>query len=121
MFVMMYMAFVGQTMDSWDVPVKQSVLIMQKIWDATSTYEYEMTASTAVYKKVQNQLASRVIDIATDFQMAQHLANSWQNAIGSMGIAAILMFCDSQEDLQDFDEEHMEFTKNYLKDLQFLY
>jgi len=31
MFIMTYMAFVGQTMDPWDVPVKQSALIMQKI------------------------------------------------------------------------------------------
>jgi len=94
---------------------------MQKIWDATSTYEYEMTASTTVYKKVCNQLASRVIDITMDFQMVQCLADSWQNAIGSTSITAILMFCDSQEDLQDSDEEHMEFAKNYLKDLRFLY
>jgi len=108
-------------MDPWDVPVKQSVLVMQKIWDATSTYEYEMTASTTVYKKVCNQLASRVIDITMDFQMVQCLADSWQNAIGSTSITAILMFCDSQEDLQDSDEEHMEFAKNYLKDLRFLY
>lgn len=100
-FITTYMAFISQTMDPWDVLVKQSVLIMQKIWDATSTYEYEVTASTTVHKKVRDQLASRVIYITTDFQRVQRLANSWQNAIGSTGIAAILMFCDSHEDLQD--------------------
>jgi len=80
-----------------------------------------MTASTTVYKKVHNQLASRVIDIAMEFQTVQCLADSWRNAIRSTGIAAILAFCDSQEDLQDSDEEHVEFAKNYLKDLWFLY
>jgi hypothetical protein len=46
------MAFVGQIADPWDVPAKQAVLVMQKIWDATNTREYEITTSTAVYKKV---------------------------------------------------------------------
>jgi hypothetical protein len=51
-FVTMYMAFVSQTADPWDVPAKQAVLVMQKIWDATNTCEYEITTSTAIYKKV---------------------------------------------------------------------
>lgn len=46
------MAFVGQTTDPWDVPVKQSVKVMQKIWDATSGRQYEITSSTAIYQKV---------------------------------------------------------------------
>jgi hypothetical protein len=46
------MVFVGQTADSWDVLVKQSVQVMQKIWDATSRYDYEITTSTAIYQKV---------------------------------------------------------------------
>ena len=52
MFVMMYMAFFGQSSDPWDVPVKQSVLVMQKIWDATSVNEYEIMTKTSVYQKV---------------------------------------------------------------------
>jgi hypothetical protein len=48
------MVFVGQTADPWDVPVKQSVQVMQKIWDATSRYEYEITASAAIYQKVRD-------------------------------------------------------------------
>jgi len=51
---MTYMAFVGQTVNPWDVPVKQSVQVMQKIWDATSHYEYEITASAAIYQKVHD-------------------------------------------------------------------
>jgi hypothetical protein len=51
-FVTTYMAFVGQTADPWDVPAKQAVLAMQKIWDATNSREYEITTSTAIYKKV---------------------------------------------------------------------
>ena len=51
-FVTTYMAFVGQTIDPWDVPVKQSVKVMQKIWDATTRNKYEITASTAIYQKV---------------------------------------------------------------------
>ena len=42
-FVTMYMEFVGQTTDPWDVPVKQSVKVMQKIWDETNSYQYEIT------------------------------------------------------------------------------
>ena len=52
MFVTMYMAFVGQTVDPWDVPVKQAVAIMQKIWNTISSKPYEITDSTLVYKKV---------------------------------------------------------------------
>jgi hypothetical protein len=46
------MAFVGQTADPWDVPAKQSVKVMQQIWDATCGKEYEITTSTAIYQKV---------------------------------------------------------------------
>ena len=52
MFVTTYMAFVGQTMNPWDVPIKQLVKVMQKIWDATNSNEYEIMVSTAVYHKV---------------------------------------------------------------------
>ena len=51
-FVTSYMAFVGQTTDPWDVPVKQSLEVMQKIWDATNGSEYNITTSTAIYQKV---------------------------------------------------------------------
>ena len=51
-FVTTYMAFIGQTTDPWDVPIKQSVEVLQKIWDATSGNKYVITTSTAVYQKV---------------------------------------------------------------------
>jgi hypothetical protein len=51
-FVTTYMAFVGQISDPWDVPIKQSVKVMQKIWDATNGTEYDITTSTAIYQKV---------------------------------------------------------------------
>ena len=60
-FVMTYMEFVGQTADPWDVPVKQAVQVMQKIWDVTSTYEYEITSSSIIYQKVCDQLSFRMI------------------------------------------------------------
>ena len=44
-----HMAFVSQSSNPWDVPVKQSVLVMQKIWDATSVNEYEIMTKTSVY------------------------------------------------------------------------
>jgi len=53
-FVTMYMAFVGQTADPWDVPIKQAVEVMQKIWDATNGHEYKITASSAVCQKVRD-------------------------------------------------------------------
>jgi hypothetical protein len=58
---MTYMVFVGQTADPWDVPVKQSVQVMQKIWDATSRYDYEITTSAAIHQKVCDRLHSRTI------------------------------------------------------------
>jgi hypothetical protein len=51
-FVTTYMAFVGQTADPWDVPIKQSIKVMQKIWNFTSGKEYEITTSSAIYQKV---------------------------------------------------------------------
>jgi hypothetical protein len=53
------MAFVGQTTNPWDVPAKQAVMVMQKIWNATSTHKYEIMTSTPIYKKVHHQLAWR--------------------------------------------------------------
>ena len=47
--------------------------------------------------------------------------DSWHNVIGSAGIAILLVFCDSQDDLCSSDEEHVEFAKYYLEDLHFLY
>jgi hypothetical protein len=35
--------------------------VMQKIWDATSRYDYEITTSTAIYQKVCDWLHSRII------------------------------------------------------------
>jgi hypothetical protein len=43
-----------------EVPVKQSIQVMQNIWDA---YQYEITASSIMYQKVCDQLklSSRMI------------------------------------------------------------
>ena len=51
-FVTMYMAFVSQTSNPWEVPTKQSINIMLKIWDATSRHKYEIMTLTAIYQKV---------------------------------------------------------------------
>ena len=50
------MLFVGETNNPWEVPVKQSIAVMQKIWDATSNFEYVVTSETAVYHKVRDLL-----------------------------------------------------------------
>jgi hypothetical protein len=113
------MAFVGQTMNPWDVPVKQSSTVMQKIWDATSNYEYEVTTDSAVYHKVCYPLARRMILI--HFQTVQRLADSWRNVIGSTGIAVVLAFLDSQHELKDSDDDRIEFATYYLGELRFLY
>jgi hypothetical protein len=55
------------------------------------------------------------------FQTIQRLADSWRNVIGSTGIAVLMAFFDSQEELQDSDEERVEFAEHHLKDLRFLY
>jgi hypothetical protein len=46
------MDYVGRTTDPWDVPVMQAVKVMQKIWDTTSDYEYEITQGSGVFQKV---------------------------------------------------------------------
>ncbi|KAH9023765.1 hypothetical protein EDB85DRAFT_1894623 [Lactarius pseudohatsudake] len=103
-FVTTYMAFVGQTADPWDVPIKQAVEVMQKIWDATNGHEYEITSSSAVCQKA-----------------IQRLADSWRNVIGSIGISSVQTFCDSQDLLRDSDSERQKFASYYLEDLRFLY
>ncbi|KAH8980733.1 hypothetical protein EDB86DRAFT_3087613 [Lactarius hatsudake] len=103
-FVTTYMAFVGQTNDPWEVPVRQSVQVMQKIWDATGGIEYEITSKTAIYQKT-----------------VQRLTDSWRSSIGSAGIAALMAFFDSHQDFRDSDEERMKFAKNHLNSLRFLY
>ena len=86
-FVTTYIAFVGQTADPWDVPIKQSVKVMQKIWDATSSYEYNITTSTAIYHKVRIKFDSRMIliqiyfsDYSTPFRLvAQRYWIQWHH------------------------------------------
>ncbi|KAF8506106.1 hypothetical protein JB92DRAFT_2964481, partial [Gautieria morchelliformis] len=73
-FVTTYMAFVGQTINPWDV--------MQQIWDATNSHEYEITSSTAVYQKT-----------------IQRLADSWQNVIALQ---------DSDEERQEFCKYYLD-------------
>jgi hypothetical protein len=46
------MTFVAPTMDPWEVPATQAVEVMQKIWNVTSSFEYEIMTSMAVYLKV---------------------------------------------------------------------
>jgi len=53
--------------------------------------------------------------------MVQCIVDSWHNIIRSAGVAILLVFCDSQDNLCNSDEESMEFAKYYLKDLHFLY
>jgi hypothetical protein len=116
------MAFVGQTVDPWDVPVKQAIDIMQKIWNSISSEPYEITDSTPVYKKVCDRLSYRIIfTIYNVFQTVQRLADSWRNIIGSTGLAVVLAFCDSQPDLKDSDDERVNFANYYLDNLRFLY
>jgi hypothetical protein len=55
------MAFISQTANPWDVPSKQAVAVMQKIWDATSHKPYEITSSGVIYQKVCDCLSSRTI------------------------------------------------------------
>jgi hypothetical protein len=52
-FLSTYIAFVSQTPDPWRVPVKKAVDAMQKIWDATSPFEYKIARFTPVYQKVR--------------------------------------------------------------------
>ncbi|KAH9038774.1 hypothetical protein EDB85DRAFT_2141661 [Lactarius pseudohatsudake] len=103
-FVTTYMAFVGQTNNPWEVPARQSVQVMQKIWDATSEHEFEITTSTTVYQKT-----------------VQRLADSWRSSIGFTGIVVLMAFFDSHQDFRDSDEERVEFAKNHLNSLRFLY
>ena len=60
-FVTTYMAFVGQTLNPWDVPCKQTVEVMQKIWDATSNHQYKIEKQTAIYEKVCGGLSFRTM------------------------------------------------------------
>ncbi|KAM6503850.1 hypothetical protein JOM56_000793 [Amanita muscaria] len=103
-FVTTYMAFVGQTADPWDVPVKQSLMVMQKIWDATNNHDYEIATSTALYQKT-----------------VQRLADSWRNVIGSNGITVLMAFFDAKPEMRDSDSARVEFATCYLEDLRFLY
>jgi len=41
--------------------------------------------------------------------------------MGSTGIAVLLAFMDSQDELRDSDENHVIFAKYYLENLRFLY
>jgi len=53
------LAYVGQSMDPWDIPAKLAVETMQKIWDATGGPAYEITTSSPVYQKVCDKFTTR--------------------------------------------------------------
>jgi hypothetical protein len=57
----------------------------------------------------------------TKFQTIQRLSDSWRNAIGYAAVAAVLAYCDSDEDLATSDEERIQFATSQLKDLRFMY
>ncbi|KAN0131106.1 hypothetical protein V8E53_011107 [Lactarius tabidus] len=99
-FVSTYMTFVAQSADPWEVPAMQAVEVMQKIWNTTSSFEYNITTSTAT---------------------VQRCTDLWHNIVGSTGIAVLLAFFNSQEHFQVSDELHQIFAKYYIDDLCFLY
>lgn len=47
--------------------------------------------------------------------------DSWCNTIGSTGISVVLAFCESQNELANSDEERVQFAKELLENLRFLY
>jgi hypothetical protein len=53
--------------------------------------------------------------------MVQHVSDSWHNIIGSAGISAVQAYCESEGDLANSDEEHVDFAKHLLKRFGFLY
>src|ERR1700737_4995771 len=99
-FILMYMVFVSQTADPWEVPVRQAVEVMQKIWDATCDHEYEIMLSTPVFQKVCDTFGFRKILIFI-FQTVQRCSDSWQNVVGSTDITGLLAFFDSQDFSRD--------------------
>ncbi|KAI9463520.1 hypothetical protein BJY52DRAFT_1221525 [Lactarius psammicola] len=103
-FVSTYMAFIGQTANPWDVPIKQAIKVMQKIWNETNGNDYMIMPTSMVCQKT-----------------IQRLADLWQNVVGSATISNALSFCDSQETLRDLDSKRQELARFYLKDLHFMY
>jgi len=63
------MAFIGQTADPWDVPAKQAVEVMQKIWDVTNSKDYEITRSSLVLQKVCDWFSSSALLINIHFRL----------------------------------------------------
>ena len=60
-FVPTYMAFVGQTLDPWDITDKQALEVMQKIWDATCAYTVSMR-----YQSIHKFIKKYVIGLAPE-------------------------------------------------------
>ena len=50
------MTLVSQTEDTWDIQVDIAVEVMQEIWDAIGTYEYEITTSIPSIKSMWSVL-----------------------------------------------------------------
>jgi hypothetical protein len=119
-FVSTYIAFVGQTQDPWVVSDKQAVEVMQKIWNATCSYEYKINIHTQVYQKVRDRFGSRTILIYI-FQTNQRCSDSWRFVIGSTGLNVLVAFFEADEKYQNSDDERQQFAEHYLKQYRFLY
>lgn len=120
-FVTTYMAYVGELTNPWEVSATQAVDAMQRIWDGTSGKAgYKITKTTAVYGRVRGSL---VLEHKTNIyiQTVQRLADSWRNVIGSNGVAILLAFFESQDDMKDSDEERQNLAKHLLWESRFAY
>lgn len=119
-FVSTYMAFVGQVENPWEMPTKLALEVMQKIWNATCAFEYQITKETEVYHRVRtNRLGSGTILIYI-FQAKQRLADSWRVIIGDTGLSSLKAFFDARE-IYNSNEERQRFAKHSLERFRFLY
>ncbi|KAG1837629.1 hypothetical protein DFJ58DRAFT_734231 [Suillus subalutaceus] len=104
-FVSTYMQYVATLANPWEVLPKLVCQKMQVIWDA-----------------IFPSILCTVMSMSTVYIVTvQRVADSYRSFIGSVAIAIIIAYLESQDKLKDSDNNRVEFAKYTLDKLRFLY
>ena len=121
-FVPTFMKWVSQQDSPFKHNARLTCEVMQKIWDALfDEVPHVVVQSSPVYALVSNNFNIMETSIYSASQTVQRVSDSWQNTIGTMAIAIVLAYCNSNPDLKDSDEARQKFAAFYLEHLRFLY
>jgi hypothetical protein len=119
-FVPTYMKFIATYNNPWAVDDDDAVNALQAIWNAIygSKIPEEIDTKSAVFEIVRTLLIFELILI--NIQAGQRV-NEWRGGFGSTALVMINNFFEFGKELFNTDEKCVEFSRQSIKTLSFLY